>query len=162
MSPWVIQLVAGAVLLVFLWRSFRLAMSLRASRVRREEEREAEEARGRRIVAEVPVAKGELHLFVDDGSAFEWLGARLPKAQIVGGRLLLNRGVMASCVRPGARLPEAGPAEEFEGRERWDVRVFTEDGSLDIPCGTYREGVSREIARSVFAAVQAALPADTT
>jgi hypothetical protein len=38
------------------------------------------------------------------------------------------------------------------------VRVYTAAGSADIACGRVREGVSREIAQAVFAAVKATLP----
>jgi hypothetical protein len=158
MSRVLIQLAAGLVFLVFVWRTFRYAMALRSGRVLREEARRAEEAAGRKIVAELPGADGTLQLLVEDLASFQWPGGRVLKREIVGCRLLLNAGVMGTAAVPGLTLPEVVGAEEYEGRERWDVRVYTKTGSADIPCGRVREGISREIAQSVFAAVKATLP----
>ena len=53
-------------------------------------------------------------------------------------------------------LPEPPSAEDFEGRESWDVVLYLEDGgTCVVPCGTLREGVSREIAARVFHATRA-------
>jgi hypothetical protein len=158
MSRVLIQLAAGVAFLVFVWRAFRFAMALRSGQIAREEARRAEETAGRKIVAELPGGDGALDLFVEDATGFQWTGGRVAKSDLVGCRLLLNGGVMASATRPGVSLPEVGSAEEYEGRERWDVRVYTLAGSTDIACGRVREGVSREIAQSVFAAVRNALP----
>src|ERR1051326_1997992 len=54
MSRLLIQLAAALLLLIFLWRAFRFAMGLRWGRVQREQARRDEEARGRRVVAELP------------------------------------------------------------------------------------------------------------
>ena len=55
-------------------------------------------------------------------------------------------------------LPADGPDQDYEGRERWDVVLRLAGGELlTIPCGTLREGVSREAARDVFDAVARAL-----
>jgi hypothetical protein len=157
MSRVLIQAAAGAAFLVFVWRTFRYAMALRSGRVFREEARRTEEAAGRTIVAELPGLDGRLDLLVADATHFQWTGGRVAKAEIVGCRLLLNGGVMGSAARPGITLPEVGAGEEYEGRERWDVRVYTAAGSADIACGRVREGVSREIAQAVYAAVKSAL-----
>jgi hypothetical protein len=159
MSRVLIQFAAGLAFLVFVWRAFRYAMALRSGRVFREEARRAEEAAGRTIVAELPGHDGRLDLLVADATHFQWAGGRVAKADIVGCRLLLNGGLMGSAARLGVTLPETDAGEEYEGRERWDVRVYTATGSADIACGRVREGVSREIAQSVFAAVKAALAA---
>lgn len=157
MSRTLIQLAAGVVLLLLVWRAFRLAMALRYARLLRDEARRAEEARGRRVVAEVPSHEGDVYLFVEGPEGFEWKGGRMEKAAILGCRLLLNGGLMASAARPGVSLPEPGAPEEFEGRERWEVRLFSKDGVVDVPCGTLREGVSREAARAVFEAARRGL-----
>jgi hypothetical protein len=157
MSRLLIQLAAGAAFLVFVWRAFRFAMALRSGQIAREEARRAEETAGRRIVAELPGPDGRLELFVEDAKGFHWTSGQVAKLDLLGCRLLLNGGVMASATRPGVSLPEASSPEEYEGRERWDVRVYTLAGSTDIACGRVREGVSREIAQSVFAAVRNAL-----
>ena len=157
MTRTLVQLGAGLVLLVFVWRAFRLAMALRYERLLRDEARRAEEGRGRRVVAEVPSHEGDVYLFLESPEAFEWRGQRVAKAEIRGCRLLLNGGLMATAARPGVTLPDPGAPEAFEGRERWDVRLHTSSGDLDVPCGMLREGVSREAARAVFEAVRTIL-----
>src|SRR4051812_37723166 len=124
MSRVLIQLAAGLAFLVFVWRAFRYSMALRSGRLLREEARRAEEASGRKIVAELPGMDGRLDLLVEDATHFQWTGGRVAKAEIVGCRLMLNGGLMASAARPGVTLPEVGAGEEYEGRERWDVRVY--------------------------------------
>ena len=45
-------------------------------------------------------------------------------------------------------------------RERWDVLIYCGDRTEAVPCGSLREGVSRDIASRVFEAVRrAAAPA---
>ena len=153
MSRLLIQTAAAAALLVLLWRAFRLSMSLRADRMQREEERRTEEARGRRVVAEIASRDGDLYLFLEADDAFLWREHRLAKSEIVGCRLLLNGATMATAARADARLPEPALPEEMEGRERWDVRLYRVADAADVPCGTLREGVSRDAARAVFEAV---------
>jgi hypothetical protein len=157
MTRTLIQVAAGGLLLILVWRAFRLAMSMRYERVVRDEERRASVSRGRRVVAEVPSHQGDVYLFLETGDAFEWRGGRLAKSEILGCRLLLNGGLMATATRPGVSLPEPGTPEDYEGRERWDVRLHSTSGAVDVPCGTLREGVSREAARTVFDAVRAAI-----
>src|SRR5688572_14971873 len=159
MTRALIQIAALAIFLFMVWRAFRLAMALRYSRAAREGQRRAEEAQGRRVVAEVPSHTGEVYLFLESADAFSWPARRVPKAEIDGARLLLNGGLMATAARPGVSLPEPAAPEEFEGRERWEVRLYTAQGPADVPCGTVREGVSREAARAVFDAVKRAIGA---
>jgi hypothetical protein len=64
---------------------------------------------------------------------------------------------MGTAARPGAALPDPGTPEEYEGRERWDVRLYSSQGLADVPCGTLREGVSRDAARAVFDSVRRSL-----
>jgi hypothetical protein len=151
-----VQIAAAAALLLLLWKSFRLAMGLRAAARAREAERRGEETRGRRVVTEIPHG-GEVFLFLETPDAFEWLGRRVAKSEVTGCRLLLNGGVMGSAARAGVALPEPAPPEEYEGRERWDVRLYARQGPADVPCGTLREGVSRDAARAVFESVRRAL-----
>jgi hypothetical protein len=158
MSRALIQLAAAVAFALVLWRAFRFAMGLRASRVHREDERRAQEMRGRRIVAEVPTREGGLYLFLESEHELEWQDHSVAKADLVGCRLILNGAVMATAVRPGFALPEPGIPEEFEGRERWDVRLYSRGGVVhEVPCGVLREGVSRETARAVFDAVSSTL-----
>ena len=151
-----VQAAAAAALAVVLFSIFRYAMALRAAKVARQSWREAEESRGRRVVAEIPGAGDDMTLFLEDDGGFYWGAEEVRKRQVAGGRLRLNRGILASWARPGVVLPEPQSAEDFEGRETWDVVLYLEDGATRIvPCGTLREGVSREIAARVFQATRA-------
>ena len=150
-----IQLLAGVALLAALWMLFRFAMGLRWAKVSREGARREAEARGRRVVAEIPLSADELALFEEDAQRFYWGGRSVARSDLRGARLLLNGNVVGACARPGATLPDPPAAEEHEGRERWDVLLYLRGGSADrVPCGTLREGVSREIGARVFEAVR--------
>lgn len=158
MVSFLVRLLAAAALLSILFWMFRFAMGLRYAKLRREEERLAEEAQGRRLVAEVPTHGGDLVLFLEDQAAFRFGEQELRKAEIEGARLVLNGRVVDARQRPGAALPAAGWHEEHDGRERWDVLVYVAGGrECAIPCGSLREGVSREAAERVFAAVAQAI-----
>lgn len=151
-----IRLLALAAFLVVVFQLFRFAMGLREAKRVREAERAAEEARGRRVVAELPLGDG-IVLLTEDEKGFAWGGSNAARADIAGGRLLLNGGILREFAREPGVLPPPLPPEEFEGRERWEVAVFLKGGGLArIPCGTLREGVSREIAGRVYAAVERA------
>jgi hypothetical protein len=156
-NPFVwVQIAAAAVLAVVLFSIFRYAMALRWAKVTRQSWREDEESRGRRVVAEIPGAEDAVTLFLEDDDGFYWGAEEVRKRQVRGGRLRLNRGILASWARPGVVLPEPQSAEDFEGRESWDVVLYLEDGATRVvPCGTLREGVSREIASRVFQATRA-------
>jgi hypothetical protein len=152
-----IRLGALALLVMVLWQVFRLAMGLRFAKVSREEARASEEASGRRVVAELPLSDAEVVFLVEDEDAFSWGGAQVAKAGVRGARLMVNGAVLQEFSMPGQVLPAPEPAEEYEGRERWEVKVY--DGAASttsIPCGTLREGISREIAGRVFEAVRRA------
>lgn len=150
-----IQVAAGLLLLALLWMLFRFAMGLRWAKVSREQARQQAEAQGRRVVAEIPLGGDELVFFEEDGRSFHWAGQSVAKAEIVAARLLLNGNVIGSAARDGGPLPPPPAAEEYEGRERWDVLLYRRgDAEARVPCGTLREGVSREIAARVFEAVR--------
>jgi len=155
----IIRIVALVLLVVALWVLFRFAMALRWSKVAREGSRSAEESRGRRVVTEIPLPE-QLLFFLEDDAGFYWGATQARKSAILGARMLLNGGVIGSFSRPGSALPDPPPAEEYEGRERWDVLIYCDGGRMEaVPCGTLREGVSREIADRVFQAVRRAAPA---
>jgi hypothetical protein len=151
----IIRAAAFVLLLALLWFLFRFAMALRWSKVVREGSRSAEESRGRRVVAEIPLPDGLL-FFLEDDEGFYWGGSEVRKSEVLGARMLLNGGVIGSFSRAGAALPDPPPAEEYEGRERWDVLIHCRGRTAAVPCGSLREGVSREIASRVFEAVRRA------
>jgi hypothetical protein len=150
-----IRILTGLAFLAFLWMLLRFALGLRYSKVIREEQRAAQPGR---VVAEIPSAAGAVGFFVEEEDAFAWPGGRVRQDAILGARLLLRGGAIGSASRAGVDLPAAGPADEFEGRERWDVALYLRDGTTaTVACGTLREGVSREVASRVFEAVRARL-----
>jgi hypothetical protein len=152
----VIRLLALVLLLIALWAVFRLAMSLRYAKVSREEARALEEGRGRLVIAEIPSDSG-LELLLEDEAHLYWKGEAWPKSQVLGGRLRLGGGLVATVSRDGAVLPEPPPAPVEEGRGRWEVVLQLEDGAVEVvECGSLGEGVSREIAARVFEAVRRA------
>jgi hypothetical protein len=155
-----IKIVAAVLLAAFLWTLLRFALGLRWAKLSREAGRRAEEAQGRRVVAELPLDDGSVELLLEDGGLFLWGATTVAKSAIGGGRLHLNGGLVAECRRPGVALPAPGPPEEFDGRERWEVVLHMADGArVTIPCGSLREGVSRETARRAYEAVRAAITA---
>jgi hypothetical protein len=152
----VIQALALLLFVAFLLALFRFAMGLRHAKGERERERAAEEARGRRVVAEIPLSEAELVLFVDDGERFRWASASLAKEEVVGARCLVNGAVAREFALGPGPLPPLSSPEEVEGGERWEVVVYRRRGDpVRIPCGSLREGVSREIAGRIFEALRA-------
>ncbi len=154
-----VRLLASLLFLVLLWWLFRLALGLRQAKLDREGARVAEEARGRRVVAELPLSGSETVFLLEDGDSFRWGSETVVKTDIAGARLLVNGGVLQEFASGPARLPPLDPPHEFEGRELWEVVVYRRSGGrARIPCGALREGVSREIAGRAFAAIRAAAP----
>lgn len=155
-----LQILAFAVFFYCLFSLFRFAMGLRAAKLAREDERASAEDEGRLVVAELPLPSGEVAVLAEDALSFSWGETRVAKADVAGVRMRLNGGVLAEHAREGVRLPPPSPPEEYEGRERWDVALYGAEGLLaSIPCGILREGVSREVASTVFAAVKKAVSA---
>jgi hypothetical protein len=151
----IIQVLALLALVLALWTVFRFAMGLRWAKVSREDARAAEQSRGRRVVAEIPLSDDEIVFFVEDEAGFYWGGRQARKRDIRGARLLLNGAVMASLSRVGERLPEPAAPEEYEGGERWEIALYLSGGREErVACGTLREGVSREIAGRIFEAIR--------
>jgi len=151
------RVLAGLLFLFLLGWLARLALALRFAKLDREEARLAEEAQGRRVVAELPRGHSGTQFLLEDGTSFRWGEATLSKEDIAGARLLLNGGVLQEFAGKGAVLPPLDPPRELEGGELWSVLVYRRSGGrAEIPCGALREGVSREIAGRAFAAMQAA------
>jgi hypothetical protein len=152
-----VRVLAGLLLAVFLWQLFRFAMGLRYAMVTREEARRAEESRGRRVVAEIPL-RDDLMLFLEDAESLRWGTNEVRKRDLVGARMLMSGGIVGAVSRDGAALPDPPSASQEEGREHWQILLHLRDGSARlVECGSLREGVSREIAGRIFAAVRAAL-----
>jgi hypothetical protein len=146
-----------AVLLLVIAAS--LATTLKVYRRRRERGRESEQALGRRIIAELPAAEDLLY-FTEDAVRFHYGDTSIDKDLIAAARVLINGAPIAAAVsnRHAAHAPVPTSFEDRpEGiaRDRWDVAIETERGTVLVECGAIRERVSQELARQVFDAVKA-------
>ena len=153
------DLVAGIVAILLLVAAVRLLATLHGHRRRRERGREAEQALGRTIIAELPTS-GDLTLFSEDDTRFYWGGRSVDKDQIVAVRVLVNGSPIAASVSSRRGSHPAGQPASVEDRpegiayDRWDVAVETVSDTTLIACGAIRERVSQELARAVFEAVR--------
>ena len=151
-----VRIAAVVLLVLLLWTIFRFAMGLRWAKLTREGSRAAEQKRGRKVLAEIPVSNDEVVFFLEDDAGFYWGERQVRKRDLRGARLLLNGAVVAGVTRGDEPpLPEPSGAAEHLGREAWEVVLFMSGGGTErISCGALREGVSREAARRVFEAVR--------
>ena len=153
------DIVAWAFAILLLVVAASLATTLRVYRKRRQRARESERALGRRIVAELPTSE-ELVYFTEDDVRFYYGERSIDKDLIVAARVLINGSPIAAAVSE-RRAAHAQVPTSFEdrpegiARDRWDVAVETERGTILVECGAIRERVSQELARQVFDAVKA-------
>ena len=140
-----------------------LATTLTVYRKRRRRTRDAEQALGRRIIAEIP-GDDDLRLFTEDDRQFHYGLAAVDKDRIVAVRVLINGAPIAAYVsRRHAGEAAAIQPTSFEdrpegiARDRWDVAIEQAAGVLLVECGAIRERVSQELARAVFDAVKSDL-----
>ena len=138
-----------------------LAISLHLARVRRDADRRQLDARGRRLIAELPLGAA-ITIVSEDADAFHYGDVRIEKASLVAARLLLNDTPLAvASARPEPIAPRPADtmsAEAFE-RDRWDVALETASGTVVIHCGGIRERVSQDLARRIFEAAEAVIRA---
>ena len=155
------DLVAGVVAFGLLLFALGLISTLRFHHRARERERRALTAAGRRVLAEIPTADG-LALFVADDAHFYWNGRPVPKQTVRLVRLLINGAPLATHAAPGHAPDDAGDVDpalldrpQGIAHDRWDVLIGTDAGEVRVACGSVRERVSQELARTVFDAVKA-------
>ena len=152
------DLFAAAAALVLLVIAASLGTTLTAFRRRRLRAREAEDALGRIVLAEIP-ADDDLRLFCEDTERFHYGSASVAKEVIVAVRVLINGSPIAAYVSRRHPVDTSRQATSFEdrpegiARDRWDVAIETADGMMLVECGAIRERVSQELARTVFDAV---------
>lgn len=155
------DLIAWIVAVSLLVVAASLATTLQYYRRRRQRARDTERAMGRRIVAELPTTE-ELVYFSEDAVRFYYGETPIDKDLIVAARVLINGAPIAAAV--STRHPRyAQTPTSFEdrpdgiARDRWDVAIETERGTVLVECGAIRERVSQELARSIFDAVKTSI-----
>jgi len=153
------DLVFAGLALLLLLVAASLATTLHHYRRARQRARDTERALGRRIVAELPTSE-ELVYFSEDPVRFHYGERSIDKDLIVAARVLVNGSPIAAAVSSRHRERAMTPTtfeDRPEGiaRDRWDVAIETERGTVLVECGAIRERVSQELAHQVFEAVKA-------
>jgi len=169
---------AGILAVLLIVVALSLATTLRRYRQSRERARDSERALGRTIIAEVPTAD-DLVLFSEDRARFYYGERSIDKDLIAAVRVLINGAPIATVIserhakeaallsataaeRGAGTMPDrgAGAADLIDtrpegiARDRWDVAIETVASTVLVECGSIRERVSQELARSVFDAVK--------
>ena len=149
---------AAIVALVLICVALGLLTTLQTYRRRLDRRRASERARGRAIIAELPIAS-ELVLFSEDDARFYYGERAIEKDLIRAVRVLINGSPIAAYV--SIRWPSDAAAQTtFEdrpegiARDRWDVAIESAQGVTLVECGAIRERVSQELARRVYDAVR--------
>lgn len=156
------DLVAGIIAVGLLVFAASLATTLTWARLRRRRAREAEGAKGRRLIAEIP-GGDDLVLVSEDDEHFFYGERIIDKQTITAGRVLINGSPIAATLSTRhASRPQSHPTSfedrpEGIARDRWDVAIETTCGMVLVECGAIRERVSQELARAVFDAVRRAV-----
>jgi hypothetical protein len=150
---------AWSLALVLLLFAASLATTLHMYRKRRQRSRDSEGALGRRVIAELPTGD-ELVYFTEDAVRFHYGDTSVDKDLIVATRVLINGAPIAAAVSDRYASSRSTPTSfedrpEGIARDRWDVAIETERGTVLVECGAIRERVSQELARQVFDAVKA-------
>jgi uncharacterized protein (UPF0248 family) len=153
------DVIAAIVAVVLFGVALSLIGTLHVYRRRHRLAREAEAARGRRIIVELPTDPA-LTIFSVDERYFYYGDTAIPKDRIVAVRVLINGSPIAAAVArqqaaSGSTQPTAfSDRPEGIARDRWDVAIETLDGTILVECGAIRERVSQELARKIFDAVK--------
>ena len=160
------DLIAGLIALALLIVAASLATTLHHYRRRRQRAGDSERALGRRVIAEIPTGD-ELTLFSEDEVRFYHGDKLIDKDLILAARVLINGSPIAAVASERAApaaLHQASFEDRQEGltRDRWDVAIDTERGTVLVECGAIREHVSQDLARNVFAAVKASIESRPT
>jgi hypothetical protein len=155
------DLIAWTLAIVLLIVAASLATTLQYYRKRRQRARDSERAMGRRIVAELPLTE-ELVYFSEDAVRFYYGETPIDKDLIAAARVLINGAPIAAAISTRHARSAQTPTSfedrpEGIARDRWDVAIETERGTVLVECGAIRERVSQELARQVFDAVKASI-----
>jgi len=153
------DLIAALVAVALFLGALSLATTLTVYRKRRRRTRDAEQAQGRQIIAEIP-GDDDLRLFTEDDRHFHYGATVVEKDRIAAVRVLINGVPIAAYIAKrfatAATLQPTTFEDRPEGiaRDRWDVAIERPDGVVLVECGAIRERVSQELARAVFDAVK--------
>lgn len=154
------DLIAGVVALGLIGVALSLMTTLHGYRRRRRLARAAEGARGRTIIAELPIAD-DLVIVSEDDERFFYGETPIDKASIIAVRVLINGSPIAAhlselhaTAAAASRPTSFDDRPEGIARDRWDVAVETLAGTTIIECGAIRERVSQELARAIFDAIR--------
>ena len=153
------DLVAGLVAVALLLFALLVAATLHFHRRRRERARGAATARGKKLIAELPLGV-DLVYFAEDDDRFYHGDQQIEKDAIRGVRLLVNDRVVSQMGDVGTAPPASATAtadEEAFIRDRWDVVIDTSSASVTISCGAIRERISQDLARRIYDAVAGAV-----
>lgn len=148
-----------------LFVALSLLTTLHFYRKRHREAREAEIARGRRIIVELPTDPA-LTLFTEDAEHFYYGPTPIDKHELMAVRVLINGSPIVGFVSPRWEAAAHAQATSLEdrpegiARDRWDVVIETVNGNVVVECGAVRERVSQELARKIFDAVKTAIEKD--
>jgi hypothetical protein len=154
--------VAALVAAALIFFALSLLTSLHFYRKHHRKTRDAELARGRTIIVELPTDP-ELTLFTEDTEHFYYGSQPIDKNEIMAVRVLINGSPIAAFVstrwEPEQHLQPTAFDDRPEGiaRDRWDVAIETvnpQQRTVLVECGAVRERVSQELARKVFDAVR--------
>ena len=153
------DLIAGIVAALLFGVALSLIGILRAYQRRQQLARTTEQARGRRIIAELPTAS-DLILFTEDDTHFHYGARAIDKGLVTAVRVLINGSPIAAYVSPRWPPGDMRQPTSFEdrpegiARDHWDVAIEMSAATELIPCGAIRERVSQELARTIFEAVK--------
>jgi hypothetical protein len=155
---------AAVIAVLLLYLAMRLATTLTMHRRRRQRNRDSERALGRTVIVEIPGAD-DFVLFSEDAVRFYYGDRSIDKDLVRTVRLLINGNVIAEASRDASAVRNPGVVihDQPEGiaRDRWDVAIDADNGSLVVECGAIRERVSQELGRAVFDAVKRAIEASS-
>src|SRR5436190_12595734 len=116
-----------------LFVALSLLTTLHFYRKRHREARDAEIARGRRIIVELPTDP-ELTLFTEDAEHFYYGAQAIEKRSITAVRVLINGSPIAAVVSPRWQSSDRSQPTSFEdrpegiARDRWDVAIEAVEG----------------------------------
>ena len=152
------DLIAAIAAVALLVVAASLATTLHHHRRRRQRTADSERALGRHVIAELPVGES-LVLFSEDTVRFYYGDQAIDKDLILPARVLINGTPIAAVTShraAGSALQATAFEDRPEGiaRDRWDVAIETERGTVLVECGAIRERVSQELGREIFDAVK--------